>query len=116
VRLVGARRALRTQARGCRVTALAIVLGLVATAIYAWSIARWVPDDVVAFGGQRAVPWWATGASSLLVALSVGWLVPIGGDPGRNLLLRLAWLVVLVVGLDVVRRTHNRRVSSRISG
>jgi len=50
------------------------------------------------------------------VALSVGWLVPIGGDPGRNLLLRLAWLVVLVVGLDVVRRTHNRRVSSRISG
>jgi len=97
------------------VTALAIVLGLLAIALYAWSIARWVRGHAVAFGGQRAVPWWATAAVALLVALSVGWLVPIG-DPGRNLLLRLAWALMLVAGLDIVRRAHNRRVSSRLSG
>jgi hypothetical protein len=116
VRLVGARRGPRTRATGCRVTALAIVLVLLAIALHAWSIARWVPDDAVAFGGQRAVPWWVTGAVPFLVALSVVWVVPIGGDPGRNVVLRLAWIVVLVVGLDVVRRAHNRRVGSRLSG
>jgi hypothetical protein len=98
------------------VTAIAIVLGVLAIALNAWSIARWVPDEAVAFGGQRAVPWWATGAVPLLVGLSVVWLVPIGGDPGRNVVLRLAWGVVLVAGLDAVRRAHNRRVGSRLSG
>ena len=94
--------------------ALAIVLGVLGIALYAWSLAKWIPGEVGAFSGQQAVPWWSRAGTVLLIALSVANLVPIG-DPGRNLVLRLAWALVLVVSLEIVRRTHNRRVTSRLN-
>lgn len=94
--------------------ALAIVLGVLGIAFYAWSLAKWIPGEAGAFSGQQAVPWWSKAATVLLTTLSVANLVPIG-HPGRNLVLRLAWLLVLMVGLEIVRRTHNRRVTSRLT-
>jgi len=96
------------------VTALAIVLEVLGIALYSWSHAKWIPGEAGAFSGQQAVPWWSKAVTALLTTMSVANLVPIG-DPGRNSVLRLAWLLVLVAGLEIVRRTHNRKVTSRLN-